>query len=83
MIEFYQENPQATASLQAPIFEDKVVDFIIEMADVTERELTPEELNAEAEAEANAAAEEPKKKPAKKKTTKKAAKKDEDKDADA
>lgn len=52
VIEFYRDNPQASASLQAPIFEDKVVDFVIEMANVTERELTPEQLNAEAEAEA-------------------------------
>ncbi|MBS28710.1 MAG: trigger factor [Alphaproteobacteria bacterium] len=80
VVEFYRDNPQATASLQAPIFEDKVVDFIIEMANVLERELTPEELNAEAEAEANAAAEPEEKKPAKKKSTKKADKNEEDKD---
>ncbi|HCP00329.1 MAG TPA: trigger factor, partial [Rhodospirillaceae bacterium] len=51
IIDFYRDNPQASASLQAPIFEDKVVDFVMEMAKVNERELTPEELNAEAEAE--------------------------------
>lgn len=68
VIEFYRDNPQASASLQAPIFEDKVVDFIIEMAKVTERELTPEELNAEAEAEAaDAKSGKAEKKPAKKK----------------
>jgi len=68
VIEFYRDNPQASASLQAPIFEDKVVDFIIEMAKVTERELTPEELNAEAEAEAaEATSGAAKKTPAKKK----------------
>ena len=68
VIEFYRDNPQASASLQAPIFEDKVVDFIIEMAKVTERELTPEELNAEAEAEAaDAKSDKAKKTPAKKK----------------
>lgn len=66
VIEFYRDNPQASASLQAPIFEDKVVDFIIEMAKVTERELTPEQLNAEAEAEA-AEADVAKAKPADKK----------------
>ena len=32
------------ASLRAPIFEEKVVDFIIEMADVKEREVSAEEL---------------------------------------
>jgi trigger factor len=69
VIEFYRDNPQASASLQAPIFEDKVVDFVIEMANVTERELTPEQLNAEAEAEAAEAeaAKPAKKKPAAKK----------------
>jgi trigger factor len=51
VIDFYRENPQAMASLQAPIFEDKVVDFVLEMAKVDERELTPEQLNAELEAE--------------------------------
>ena len=76
VIEFYRDNPQASASLQAPIFEDKVVDFIIEMAKVTERELTPAELNAEAEAEAAGTKKETaekkpaaKKKPATKKKT--------------
>ncbi len=44
VIEYYRDNPQARASLQAPIFEDKVVDFIIEMANVTERTVTVDEL---------------------------------------
>lgn len=74
VIDFYRDNPQASASLQAPIFEDKVVDFILELADVTEREMSPDELNKEVEAETAAAegkAEE--KKPAKKKTAAKKA----------
>ena len=37
------------ASLRAPIFEEKVVDFIIEMANVTEREVSVEELYREPE----------------------------------
>ncbi|MBO6785026.1 MAG: trigger factor [Alphaproteobacteria bacterium] len=84
VIDFYRENPQAAASLQAPIFEDKVVDFILEVANVSEREMSPEELNTLAEEEAgagsDAAGED--KEPAKKKTTKKkaAAKKDEESD---
>lgn len=65
VIEFYRSNPQAQASLQAPIFEDKVVDFILEMADVTEREVTPEQFTAEIEAE-NADKEEGEAKPKKK-----------------
>ena len=45
--EFYRENPEAMQSLQAPIFEDKVVDFIIEMARVTDRTVAIDELRAE------------------------------------
>ena len=56
VIEHYRDNPQAMASLQAPIFEDKVVDFILEMAKVDEKEMSPEELNEMAEAEAKEAA---------------------------
>lgn len=80
VMEFYRDNPQASASLQAPIFEDKVVDFVIEMAKVTERALTPEELNAEAEAEAASAKSGAgdKKTPAKKKAAPKSKKKDDE-----
>ena len=51
VFEMYQSNPQAMASLRAPIFEEKVVDFILEMATVTEREVTPEELMRDPDAE--------------------------------
>ncbi len=44
VIEFYQKNPQAMAELRAPIFEERVVDFIIELAQVTEKVVSPEEL---------------------------------------
>ena len=44
VLEFYRENQQAMANLQAPIFEDKVVDFILEMAKVTEKKVPVEEL---------------------------------------
>jgi trigger factor len=44
IIKLYQENPQAMASLRAPIFEEKVVDFILEMAKVTERKVSIDEL---------------------------------------
>lgn len=49
IIKHLQEDPQAMSQLQAPIFEDKVVDFILEMANVTEREVTPDELLNEPE----------------------------------
>jgi trigger factor len=42
--EFYQKTPQALAELRAPIFEDKVVDFILELAKLTEKKVSSEEL---------------------------------------
>ena len=45
-LDFYRQNPEAVASLRAPIFEDKVVDFIVELAKVPERQVTPQELLA-------------------------------------
>ena len=42
--EFYRNNPQALASLRAPIYEEKVVDFLIELAKVTEKKVSREEL---------------------------------------
>lgn len=47
--EFYQKNPQALAELRAPIFEEKVVDYIVELANVTEKKVTKEELFADSE----------------------------------
>lgn len=45
--EFYRKNPAALAELRAPVFEDKVVDYILELADVTERKVPRDELFAE------------------------------------
>ncbi|NMA98203.1 MAG: trigger factor [Phyllobacteriaceae bacterium] len=42
--DYYRKNPQALAGLRAPIFENKVVDHIIELGDVTEKKMTREEL---------------------------------------
>ena len=42
--DYYRKNPQAVASVRAPIFEEKVVDFLVELARVTERPVTREEL---------------------------------------
>lgn len=42
--EFYQQNPQALEQIRAPIFEDKVVNFIFEMATIKDRNVTREEL---------------------------------------
>jgi trigger factor len=56
VLELYRKNPQALAGLRAPVFENKTVNFILERAKITERELTAEELMKEAEAEAGTAA---------------------------
>jgi trigger factor len=47
--EFYRNNPQAVASLRAPIYEEKVVDFLTELTKVTDKKVTREELYKEDE----------------------------------
>ena len=42
--EFVQQNQQMQQQMRAPIFEDKVVDYILELAEVTEKEVSKEEL---------------------------------------
>ncbi|MGM0660142.1 MAG: trigger factor [Pseudomonadota bacterium] len=42
--EFVQKNPQMTQQLRAPIFEDKVIDYVVELADVTEKEISKDDL---------------------------------------
>lgn len=42
--DYYRNNPNALASLRAPIFEEKVVDFILALAKVTEKPVSREEL---------------------------------------
>lgn len=44
VLEFFQKNHQAVDSLRGPIFENKVVDYLIELAKVTDREVSSEEL---------------------------------------
>ncbi|MGE0627723.1 MAG: trigger factor [Hyphomicrobiaceae bacterium] len=51
VLEYYEKNPQAVAELRAPIFEDKVVDFLLELAKPAERKVTREELLAPEEEE--------------------------------
>jgi trigger factor len=45
--DYYRNNPQLLAELRAPIYEDKTVDYILELARVTETKVTPEELYAD------------------------------------
>ena len=52
VFEFFQKTPEALANLRAPIFEDKVVDFVVELAKVSERKVTVEQFRAEMAAEA-------------------------------
>ena len=51
LYQYYQQNPQAVQELRAPIFEDKVVDFIAELADVTDKHVSRDELFADPDAE--------------------------------
>ena len=46
VLDFYRQNPGAIDTLRAPIFEDKVIDFIVELAKIGERKITPRELLA-------------------------------------
>lgn len=49
VIEFYQKNPQAIAQLRAPIYEEKVVDLIVEKAKVTDKKVDKDTLFEEDE----------------------------------
>ena len=68
VFEYFQKNPEAMAQIRAPLFEEKVVDFICEMADVTDAPVSVEALMTEPGA---AVEEKPAKKPAKKAAAKK------------
>ena len=70
-VQYLQENPMAAAQLRAPLFEDKVVDFLFAKAKVSDKTVTRAVLEAAIEAE-------PEAKPAKKAPTKKAAAKKEE-----
>ncbi|MAY85599.1 MAG: trigger factor [Pseudooceanicola sp.] len=48
--EFVQNNPQMQQQLRAPLFEDKVVDYVFELAEVTNKDVSKDELQKEVEA---------------------------------
>src|SRR5881275_2903341 len=50
-IRYVQQEPMAAAQLRAPLYEDKVVDFLFDRADVTERKATRAQLEADLESE--------------------------------
>ena len=52
MWDFYTKDPNALASLRAPLYEEKVVDFLTELAHVTDKKVSREELYKEDEDEA-------------------------------
>lgn len=54
VFQFYANNPQAQAEIRAPLFEDKVVDFIAELATVNERKVDKDTLFADPEDEPKA-----------------------------
>jgi len=54
VISFYRGNPQAKEQLKGPILENKVVDFILEIAKVTEKKISAEELLADPDVKATA-----------------------------
>lgn len=64
VVEFFQKNPSAVAQIRAPIYEEKVVDYILELADVSEKKVSREALFDDED--------EAPKKPAKKAAAKKA-----------
>jgi len=47
VVEFFQKNPAALAQVRAPIYEEKVVDHILEVATVNDQEVSKDELFAE------------------------------------
>jgi len=81
VFKYYQENPEAMQQLSGPVFEDKVTDFIMELAKTTDKVVSADELMAEDEEPAKKAPAKKaaaKKAPAKKAAPKKAAAKDAD-----
>ena len=50
-IQYVQQEPMAAAQLRAPLYEDKVVDFLFSKAEITERAATRAELEADLESE--------------------------------
>lgn len=54
VFEFYQKNPDAMQQVRAPIFEEKVMDFMLDKAEVTEKEVDRETLLSDPDEDAAA-----------------------------
>lgn len=50
-VRYLQQNPMAAAQLRAPLYEDKVVDFLFDKAEISERAVTRAEIEADLESE--------------------------------
>jgi trigger factor len=50
-VQYIQQEPMAAAQLRAPLFEDKVVDFLFSKAEITDRTVSREQLESEIEAD--------------------------------
>jgi len=72
-VQYIQSDPLAAAQLRAPLYEDKVIDFLFDKAEITTREVTLEELQAAIEAEDTTALAQPAEKAAPKKAAPKKA----------
>jgi len=72
VLEYFQQNPQAAQNLAGPVFEDKVIDYILEMATVNDNVISVEDLY-KMDDEVAKPAKKTAKKAAAKKTAKKAA----------
>lgn len=75
VFEYFQKDANAMAQMKAPLYEEKVVDFIFELANITEKKVSSEEMIAIIEAEDDDAPKKKKKPAAKKSAAKKPAKK--------
>lgn len=51
LLDYYRQNPNALASLRAPVFEEKVVDYLLELVKVTDKLVSREDLMREEEDE--------------------------------
>ena len=49
VLDFYRNNPSALSQFEGPILENKVVDYILELAQITARQVSAEELIAASE----------------------------------
>jgi trigger factor len=49
MLEFFRKYPRLAETIRGPLLEDKVIDFVLELANITDTVVTPEELAKEPE----------------------------------